>query len=252
MPTGRCVKESFLDAIRIPLARLVATERCLACGGHADAPHPLCDRCAESLFASRAAESLQGTGPDARCDRCGRSLISAVGRCRACRESDVLARVDRVVALFPYVGLGPRLVRAWKTAGYRSLAAVWARCLASVLAAPPLAGIPVIPVPPRPGKLARKGWDQVEDLARRVEECRLAPVLRALERRAVVEQKGLGRAERRRNIGGMIAVSRGAQVPRRVIVLDDVMTTGSTLDACADALKEAGVDEVYGLVLFFD
>lgn len=246
------MKESFLDAIRAPIARLLAIERCLSCGEPAGASHPLCDRCAESLFVARAAEALRGVGPDARCDRCGRSLISAEGRCRACRETAVLSRVDRVIALFPYVGLGPRLVRAWKTSGYRSLAAVWARCLEPVLASPQLAGIPVVPVPPRPGKLARRGWDQVEDLARRVDEGRLAPVVRSLERRAVAEQKGLGRAARKRNIGGMIAVSRGAAVPRRVIVLDDVMTTGSTLDACADALKGAGADEVYGLVLFFD
>ncbi|MCL2762861.1 MAG: ComF family protein, partial [Treponema sp.] len=75
-------------------------------------------------------------------------------------------------------------------------------------------------------------------------------VNRCLKRLPSISQKKLGRENRFLNLKGRIIPIR--QVPRTAIVIDDVMTTGSTLNACAAALKEAGTQIVYGLCLFYD
>ena len=67
-----------------------------------------------------------------------------------------------------------------------------------------------------------------------------------------MQQKKLGRLARHTNMRGAIAVKGTIAVPQKAIVIDDLMTTGATLEACADALKAAGCGKVYGLTLFFD
>jgi predicted amidophosphoribosyltransferase len=112
----------------------------------------------------------------------------------------------------------------------------------------------IVPVPPRPGKIRSGGWDQVEYLARLLERNSASgkglSVDRCLKRLPSISQKELGRENRRSNLRGRIIPVR--QVPHTAVILDDVMTTGSTLDACAAALKEAGAQIVYGLCLFYD
>jgi predicted amidophosphoribosyltransferase len=62
----------------------------------------------------------------------------------------------------------------------------------------------------------------------------------------------LGREGRAHNLKGAIRVKSRSEIPARAIVLDDLMTTGATLNACATALREAGCAEVYGITLFYD
>ena len=61
--------------------------------------------------------------------------------------------------------------------------------------------------------------------------------------------KNLGRAERFENLRGVLAVSPDFCVPERVLLIDDIYTTGATLDACSAVLKEAGADRVYFLTV---
>lgn len=132
----------------------------------------------------------------------------------------------------------------------RGFSPVFAECLALVIAR--TQGAIVVPVPPRPGKLRDRGWDQIEDIARLLETQHNITVSRCLERRSAMQQKKLGRLARHTNMRGAIAVKGTIAVPQKAIVIDDLMTTGATLEACADALKAAGCGKVYGLTLFFD
>jgi ComF family protein len=156
--------------------------------------------------------------------------------------------------LFPYTGKYRRLLSAYKFGKNPAVGNFLAEKIAEAAADfPPEAQI--VPVPPRPGKIHTTGWDQVEYLARLLERSgggavhRLT-ISRCLKRMPSKSQKELGRENRRSNLRGRIASIR--QAPRIAVVLDDVMTTGSTLDACAAALKEAGAQTVYGLCLFYD
>jgi predicted amidophosphoribosyltransferase len=108
----------------------------------------------------------------------------------------------------------------------------------------------LIPIPPRPGKIRDKGWDQVEDLCRYLES-RL-PVLRLLCRRSKKQQKKmLGLEGRTENARASYTLRPGhPQIPRHIVLLDDVRTTGATLEACAEILKAAGALSVQALTLF--
>ena len=117
----------------------------------------------------------------------------------------------------------------------------------------------VAPVPLHPSRKRQRGFNQAELLARglvrrlRKEERfhRFQLVASCLRRiRATLPQVGLSVSARRENVSGVFSVARPEQVRTRTVVLiDDVMTTGATLSACAAALKRAGASRVLALTL---
>jgi ComF family protein len=115
----------------------------------------------------------------------------------------------------------------------------------------------VAPVPLHPARRRERGFNQAELLARglvrklRKEDRGLQLVAGSLCRiRATLPQVGLSASARRENVRGVFSVSRPEQVRKRTVVLiDDVMTTGATLSACAAALKRAGAARVLALSL---
>ena len=115
----------------------------------------------------------------------------------------------------------------------------------------------VAPVPLHPSRKRERGFNQAELLARglvrslRKEESGLRLVAGSLRRtRATVPQVGLSVSARRENVSGVFSVGRPEDVRNRTVVLvDDVMTTGATLSACAAALKRAGAARVLALSL---
>jgi ComF family protein len=103
-----------------------------------------------------------------------------------------------------------------------------------------------IPVPLHSSRRRQRGFNQAADLARHVG----LPVVHALRRvRATTMQTGLPAAQRHRNLRDAFAVTRAGRSlgGATVLLIDDVSTTGATLDACAHALKQAGVTEVRAL-----
>jgi len=187
------------------------------------------------------------------CDCCGKPLISEHGRCIACRQEESRS-FDRARVLFPYTGKYRQLLSAYKFGKNLSVGNFLAEKIRQTLTRDFPPDVRIVPVPPRPGKIHSGGWDQVEYLARLLERSSAngkgLSVDRCLKRLPSTSQKKLGRDNRRSNLRGRIIPIR--QVPRTAVILDDVMTTGSTLDACAAALKEAGAQTVYGLCLFYD
>jgi predicted amidophosphoribosyltransferase len=107
----------------------------------------------------------------------------------------------------------------------------------------------LVPVPPRPGKLRKTGWDQVEYLAR-LRKREGLPVYPCLKRLPSLSQKELNRKDRLRNLRDRFVLTRPA--PPLAVLFDDVITTGATLEACAGALKNGGTEKVYGVCLFYD
>jgi ComF family protein len=164
----------------------------------------------------------------------------------ACREREDW-NCDSLSLLYPYTGKYRKLLSAYKFGKNLGLGNFLARRIGERYREFP--GFEIVPVPPRPGKIRRQGWDQVEYLARRLEKEGF-PLRRCLRRLPSRTQKKLGRRERLENLEGRFAPT--AAVPRRALLIDDVMTTGATLESCARVLKDAGAEEVRGICLFYD
>jgi len=104
----------------------------------------------------------------------------------------------------------------------------------------------VVPVPLHWRKYWQRGFNQAGLLARRVASHTGIPVSPLLRRlRATASQAGLSNTSRRRNVAAAFACGRpGRAAGRKILLIDDVMTTGSTAAACASALKRAGAARV--------
>ena len=106
------------------------------------------------------------------------------------------------------------------------------------------------PVPLHWSRRFQRGFNQAELIARQVRSTFNLPVQPLLRRsRSTGHQAWRGRAERLQAVQGAFRVRRNQSLPNRVILIDDLATTGATLDACAVALKEAGVQWVEGWVV---
>ena len=154
--------------------------------------------------------------------------------------------VDRTRAIGAYDGALRAIVHALKYDGRRSLA----KPLASLMrqrGADVLDGAAcVIPVPLHPSRKRQRGFNQAKDLSRQLG----LPVVSALRRvRATATQTSLPAAQRHRNMRDAFALTAGARglAGAMVVLVDDVSTTGATLESCARVLKEAGVAEVRAL-----
>jgi len=152
------------------------------------------------------------------------------------------------------------LIHAVKYDERRTLATALAPLLirnAGDLIAP---GALLVPVPLHPWRQWSRGFNQAEDIARAIARHAHASVVHALRRaRHTRPQSDLDAEARRRNVRGAFALAgwtpwsrrrrAGRLADRRVVLVDDVMTTGATLEACAEVLLEAGAREVSAVTL---
>jgi predicted amidophosphoribosyltransferase len=133
------------------------------------------------------------------------------------------------------------LVRVWKEHARSRLAAEAAALVAEVVPQPEVELVTFVPGDPE--RALQRGRIAPAGLAEALGAAWAIPALGLLRRtRSLERQRGLGLAERRRNVRGSV-VARG-DVPRRVCVVDDVYTSGATADACASALRKAGARHV--------
>ncbi len=167
-------------------------------------------------------------------------------RCQHCRREQPAFTAVRSV--YGYGGPSRDLIHALKYSGLSAVAPLMGEEMAGLMLqwAPGVSAI--VPVPMARSRERRRGYNQSELLAREISRCTGIPVAgRALVRRAgpsQVEQPD--EAARRANVRDAFAAGR-EPVGDSVLLVDDVMTTGATLDACARVLRSAGADRVYGL-----
>ena len=239
--------------LRLVFAVISGGEECLVCGKKS-LLYPVCRECRKPYLQVKNQDFFEG-----RCRICGKELLSTKDTCFDCRNKPVVEHVDKMLPLFPYRIWNKELMFMWKSQEIRALSVFFARILAGVLRK--LEARVIIPVPPRKGKLQQKGWDQIDELCNLLEFMYGYKVLRLLERSTSMQQKKLGREGRLNQIGKAYSVIpqprlqkalrpfNGA-IPREVILLDDVCTTGSTLESCSISLKEAGIEKITGITLF--
>jgi ComF family protein len=138
-----------------------------------------------------------------------------------------------------------------KYRNHKAVAAILAAILAEAYQRYQLAANIIIPVPLHPSRLHERGYNQSELLARAMAVILKLPVnSQALQRtRQTKSQMTLGVNERHQNVAGAFICANSDLSGQKILLIDDVCTTGSTLDACAQALKKSGVAAVWGLTL---
>lgn len=205
---------------------------------------PVCRKCLESL---------QPLTAEFFCVSCRTPFQNAFpldedGRCPLCRSG--LRGFDAAYCFGAYEGALREVIHLFKYARIRSLAAPLGALLSYALPRDERFDA-IVPIPLHWRRRWHRGFNQAELLGRNLARRTGIPVLRALRRvHATQTQAGLSNTGRRKNVAQAFRARPGAALEgKRILLIDDVMTTGSTAAACAIALKRAGAARVTLLTL---
>lgn len=226
------------------VAELLLPAACLGCGGWI----PFRPEDPEALVCGRC-RSLLAPPPPPRCLRCDlpRGTGHAAGRpCTGCLDWDPELAGARTAVLLQ--GPASRLVHALKYEGWRRASGVMAACMASRIG-PPDQGAVLVPVPTTAARLRTRGYNQAAELAAALSRFTSLPVVEGLVRRGGgPSQVALHPSQRRTNVRGAFGAPGAAlqeQIQgRRILLVDDVLTTGATAREAAVALVAGGALEV--------
>ncbi|HEX2803780.1 MAG TPA: ComF family protein [Sphingomicrobium sp.] len=208
--------------------------RCGGCGTIVEEVDSFCAGCWGKL------EFLQGG-----CSRCGLPLKGTdIDLCGVCLAKP--PRLDRIRAAVAYDDISRTIALRLKYGRKVGLARTMSRYMQPLVGELPPEAI-LVPVPLHRGRLWSRGFNQSAIVARELSRQTGLPVaVDALRRvRPTPSLKGLSKLQRRRTVAGAFQAGKGVELKDRTIVLiDDVLTTGSTANACARALKRAGAARV--------
>jgi len=228
--------KSFID--------LVYPRRCANCGRDTDVSNDLClcEPCAGDIKRN----------PRPHCKTCGRPVDRAGSVCSECRKTRF--HFTRAYSAYIYDGAMKEVIHLFKYKSRISLSEHLGMLMIESLREEPdmLKGIDIITAVPLDNRrLRERGFNQSKVLAARIAKEFVIPLSDILEKTVRTRhQNELSRDERLQNLTGAFMVRRGAAVQDfRILLIDDVMTTGSTLNECSKTLIEAGAKEVRCLTL---
>ena len=205
---------------------LLLPQRCVVCGTRGV---QLCETCLERL--PRIVPPL--------CERCGTPTAWPVRRCRECAGRRIAFTTAR--SAVRYDDAVRSLVAGWKERALRRLVQSAVTLVLEVVQRPDASIVTF--VPPDPDRWLKRGHHPPGRLAEELARSWELPVEGLLRRRrAAKRQRGLSRAERRRNVAGAFVAP--SAVPSSVVLVDDVFTSGATANAAASALRHAGARRV--------
>lgn len=225
-----------LTKFRGTALNLFFPQKCIGCGEEGDL---LCRNCQKNLI-----KILPPV-----CPKCGKPQPGGI-LCSACVSWH--ASIDGIRSPLKFEGLAREAVHQLKYKNLRTLARPFANLLREYLAANPLPAEALVPVPLHPRRLRERGYNQSYLLARELGRLFNLPVVdKSLVRVKFILPQAQTKSvdERHRNVREAFKCSDSKIKNRQVLLIDDVSTSGATLDACARALKSAGAVSVWGLVL---
>ena len=209
---------------------------------------PRCPGCGRIgiLFCEACRAQVEPIRP-AVCSRCGRPLHHAE-LCADCQRTR--SSLDAIFAAVVFAGPLREAIHSLKYANGRALAGPLGEYLVTAWRQTGRAADRIVPVPLHASRLAERGYNQSALLARVLGAEIGVPVDETLviRRKATQQQALLNAAERRANVKDAF-VCQGNVVGLHIALVDDVCTTGSTLEACADALRKAGAASVWAFTL---
>ena len=209
---------------------VVFPQRCAGCGA---GPWPFGDPCRSSLKALRPPW----------CRRCGRPKAISVPRCRDCPPPEI----DTARAPFRFEGPARQAIHRLKFSGWRGVGSALSLAMTEVEGLPGVEVVTWVPLARR--RLAERGFDQARVLATGVARRTGTPCVGLLTRaRSTGPQAKRDAVARRMAMRGAFAVRDRIEVPSSVLVVDDVLTTGATAAAAAQALRQAGATSVHLVV----
>ena len=228
---------------------------CLCCGKKCGMLI-LCEKCLKSFM--NYDSFLHGR--KRRCTGCGRRLLSETSLCSKCTADRVVVSAERVYPLHDYALWKKDVLFAWKTDEVRVMSPFFAKMISDAVRELEVVSgmaMPVVPVPPRPGKIRKTGWDQIEELCYYLHRMYGISVRNLLVRYSKTQQKKMDRARRfciiENGYGEVSSRKREklyGKTPDSVILLDDVMTTGATAEACSKILRNMGMKRIFVVTLF--
>ena len=183
------------------------------------------------------------------CPKCGRPQSSAT-LCPGCLSWQT--EIDGIRSPFRFDGVIRQAIHQLKYGNLRALAVLLARLLSDYQIDTSVPGEVLVPVPLHPKRLRERGYNQSRLLAKELGKLVDLPVVDdclVRERHSLPQARTSTVGERRRNVAGAFSCRDRRLQDKPVLLIDDVSTSGATLDACARALKEAGAASVWGLVL---
>ncbi len=221
---------SFLDFLFPPI--------CLSCNQEID-KGLVCFQCLYKINRS----------PLGVCAKCGYPL----GYNQDCQHCKSMLILPRTRALGFYSEPWLPLIHALKYQGKKSLAKIFGRSMSGLLNSDPMLkqADALVPIPLHSARKRERGFNQAELLSLEISDQTGIPILNALKRKKNTKsQITLDPKERIENMqGAFIIKDKQMVINKRVILIDDVITTGATISSAAQVLQNAGAQEVYGLVV---
>jgi ComF family protein len=183
------------------------------------------------------------------CPKCGKPQTSGI-LCPSCRQSQT--QIDGIRSPYRFDEVVRKAIHQLKYQNLKAISLCLAELLADYLQSNPLPGEAIIPVPLHPRRLRERGYNQSALLAQGlgkltnllvIEDC----LIRVKQVRPQVKASNV--EERQRNVANAFTCRDGRVSGKQIILIDDVCTSGATLESCATALKSRGAASVWGLTL---
>ena len=183
------------------------------------------------------------------CPKCGRPQASGI-LCPSCWQ--LQTEIDGIRSPYRFDEVIRKAIHQLKYHNLKAISFCLAELLADYLQSNPLPGEAIVPVPLHPRRLRERGYNQSSLLARELGKLTNLPVIEDClirVKEAQPQVKASNVEERRKNVSHAFICQNEKVSGKQIILIDDVCTSGATLESCASALKSKGASSVWGLTL---